>query len=533
MEGDAMKQKISIFDSTLRDGAQARGISFSVKDRLAIMHQLDEMHVDYIEAGNPASNPKERDFFNAMENHKLKNAKLTAFGSTRRKGVAAADDAGVQLLLGANTHTVAIFGKSWDLHAEKILGATLQENLDMVYDTVKFFVDKDIEVLFDAEHFFDGYQNNPEYAIKVLEAAADGGASWLVLCDTNGGAMPFDVENATKHAAQTFNVPIGIHTHNDTGMAVANSIMAVKAGATQVQGTLIGFGERCGNATLTSVIPNLQVKMGHHCIPDKYMGQLASIARFVADVSNIPLNHKMPYVGRDAFSHKGGMHIDGVQKVQKSFEHINPELVGNERSFLLSEVAGRSALVHKLQDTYPELTRQSPEITELTETLKQMENEGYQFEGAESTFEVMISKKLGKNKTYFEIEHYKVIDESDNDEDGITAYAIVKIKINGQMKMAAAEGNGPVNALDQALRDALKGFYPTLGNAHLTDYKVRVLNSTAATAARVRVLIESTDGKNQWTTVGVSENIIEASMRALVDSIEYKLMKSEGKDDAQ
>jgi 2-isopropylmalate synthase len=528
-----MKQKISIFDSTLRDGAQARGISFSVKDRLAIMHQLDDMHVDYIEAGNPASNPKERDFFNAMENHTLKNAKLTAFGSTRRKGVAPADDAGVKMLLGANTQTVAIFGKTWDLHVEKILGATLEENLEMVYDTVKFFVDKDIEVVFDAEHFFDGYKNNPDYAMKVLEAAVHGGSSWLVLCDTNGGAMPFEVANATQKSVERFSVPIGIHTHDDTGMAVANSIMAVKGGATQVQGTLIGFGERCGNATLTSVIPNLQLKMNYQCIPDQYINQLTSIARFVADVSNISLNQKMPYVGRDAFSHKGGMHIDGVQKVQKSFEHINPEKVGNERSFLLSEVAGRSALVLKMQKTYPELTRKSPEITELIETLKQMENEGYQFEGAESTFEVMISKKLGKNKIYFEIEHYKVIDESDNDEDGITAYAIVKINIHGQNRMAAAEGNGPVNALDQALRNALKEFYPALENVHLTDYKVRVLNSTAATAARVRVLIESTDRKQQWTTVGVSENIIEASMRALVDSIEYKLMTDEEKKNAE
>jgi len=403
----------------------------------------------------------------------------------------------------------------------------------MVYDTVKFFTDKGIEVVFDAEHFFDGYKHNSDYAMKVLEAAAQAGSSSLVLCDTNGGSMPYEVKKATEHACGLYQIPIGIHTHDDCGMAVANSVIAVEVGATQVQGTFIGFGERCGNAALSTVIANLQLKMGMECIPDEQIKKLTSNSRYVADIANIALNVKMPYVGRDAFSHKGGMHIDGVQKIAQSFEHIDPESVGNERSFLLSEVAGRSALVHKMQETFPELTRNSPEVTSLTNELKLMEAEGYQFEGAESTFELMVSKYLGQHEPYFFIEHFKVIDESDNDKNGITAYAMVKLTVDGETTLSAAEGKGPVHALDNAIRSALKVFYPSLADAHLTDYKVRVLNSNAATAARVRVLIESTDGESQWTTVGVSENIIEASMKALVDSIEYKLMTDVGGKNAK
>ena len=410
------------------------------------------------------------------------------------------------------------------MHVTDVLGATLEENILMVSETIAYFKSKGKEVVFDGEHFFDGYKANPEYAMSVLEAAYKGGADTLVLCDTNGGCLPFEVEKITKLVVETFDVTIGIHCHNDCGLAVANSVMAVNAGARHIQGTLIGFGERCGNACLTTLIGDLQLKMGFDCIPENMLKEITVTAHRVAELANITLDEKLPYVGFDAFAHKGGMHIDGVSKVQNSFEHINPSQVGNHREFLLSEVAGRSALVNKLQTQYPLLTRDAKETHELMQQLKVLEQNGYHFEGAESSFELIVKRYLEKYKPYFKLEHFKIIDESTGgSEGGLTSYTVVKINVNGQQKVSAAEGKGPVNALDKALRGALQEFYPQLLSIHLVDYKVRVLDTTAATEARVRVIIETTDGVNSWSTVGVSTDVIEASLIALQDAIEYKL----------
>jgi len=521
----ATKEKIWVFDSTLRDGAQARGITFSMADRINMMDLLDEIGVDYIEAGNPASNPKERAFFEKVKSSNLKNAKLTAFGSTRRKKIKPEDDPGVLATLAANTPVVAIFGKSWDLHVTEVIRAELEENLEMIYDTVKFFKDRGIEVVYDAEHFFDGYKNNPEYAMKTLKAAVDGGADSLALCETNGGALPMLITEATKRVCDTYDVMCGIHCHNDGEMAVANSLLAVERGARQIQGTFLGFGERCGNACLTSLIANLQLKMGFDCIPEASMKQLYTKAHEAAEIANLTLDEKMPFVGRDAFAHKGGMHIDGVNKVSHSFEHVNPESVGNKRTFLLSEVAGQTAIVMKLSEQFPELTKGAPETKELIEKLKNLEAEGYHFEGAESSFELLVKKHLGKFTPFFHIEHFKIIDEPAlGKQEGLKAYAIVKVNVKGEDHITAAEGNGPVNALDKALRAALMNFFPQLSKVHLVDYRVRVLDSYHETDATVRVMIDSTDGSTSWTTLGVSSDVIEASLQALIDSIEYKLM---------
>ena len=520
-----MQKKISIFDSTLRDGAQAEEISYSAEDKMKIVKALDRLGVDYIEAGNPVSNPKDLEFFNQYKNSKLTHAKLTAFGSTRRKGMKVEDDINIRSLLEASTPTIAIFGKSWDFHVKYVLKAPLEENLKMIKETVSFLKEKGKEVIFDAEHFFDGFKSNSKYAMKTLQAAVEAGADWIVLCETNGGAFPDEIYEITKIVTQKFSVPLGIHCHNDSGMAVANSIMAVKAGVLQVQGTLIGFGERCGNANLSTIIPNLQLKKGYKCIPKNQLNKLRTTALYVAEVSNIALNTRFPYVGKSAFAHKGGMHIDAVLKSTQSFEHINPEEVGNERRFLMSEVSGRSTILKKIQKVNPSLQKDSEETKQIIECLKKLEHDGYQFEGAESSFELMARKHLGKYKPFFHLDSFKVIGEHSVQDGGINSSAILKIEVEGKKKITAAEGNGPVNALDRALRKALETFYPELRNIRLTDFKVRVLNPNKATAAKVRVLIESTDGKDIWTTVGVSTDIIEASFIALVDSIEYKLLK--------
>ncbi len=516
--------KVDIFDSTLRDGAQAEGISFSVEDKVKIVKALDQLGVAYIEAGNPGSNPKDLEFFKRVERLDLKQAKLTAFGSTRRRDSRVEDDNNVQSLLTANTPAVAIFGKTWDFHVTDIIKTTVDENLSMIQDTIHFFKQKGKEVIFDAEHFFDGYKSNPAYALKALEAAIAGGADCLVLCETNGGAFPSEVYEITKKVVESFSVPVGIHCHNDCGMAVANSIMAVEAGASHVQGTYIGFGERCGNANLSTIIPNLQLKKGYDCIPKEQIQNLTSVARLMAEIANITLDERDPYIGNSAFAHKGGMHIDGVNKASHSFEHINPELVGNERRFLMSEVSGRTTILSKIQKVNPTLTKDSQETQMIMDRLKELEHMGYQFEGAESTFELVIRKQLGKYKPFFELEHFKIIGEQPSQSE-YSSSALIKVKVDGKCEITAAEGDGPVNALDKALRKALEVFYPELSKVHLTDYKVRVMDTQAATAAKVRVLLESTDGESIWSTVGVSTDIIEASWIALVDSIEYKLIK--------
>lgn len=519
-------KSIKLLDSTLRDGAQAEGISFSVSDKLKILKTLDKMGIHYIEAGNPGSNPKDLEFFQEAEKLNLEQAKLSAFGSTRRWGIEAADDQNVQSLLTANTPVVVIFGKSWDFHVTDIIRTTLDENLAMIHDTIAFFKEKGKEVIFDAEHFFDGYKNNPAYAVKTLEAAIKGGADSLVLCETNGGALPMEVFEITKTIVERFpETEIGIHTHNDSGMAEANSLMAIEAGATHLQGTFIGFGERCGNATLAILIPTLQLKKKCTCIKDIALANLTRIARRIAEIANVTIPHGMPYVGKSAFTHKGGMHIDGVSKNSASFEHIDPELVGNERRMLMSEVAGRSMVLKRIHKVSPELTKDSPETKAIISKLKELEMEGYQFEAAESSFDLVIKKHLGKYNPFFELDHFKVIGEQPPLQKGMSSTAVIKINVSGNDETTAAQGDGPVNALDRALRKALEVFYPVVGVVHLTDYKVRVLNSRDASAARVRVLIESTDGVNSWTTVGVSTDIIEASWKALVDSIEHKLMQ--------
>lgn len=517
-------KKILIYDSTLRDGAQAQGISFSVEDKIKLVEKLDKLGINYIEAGNPGSNPKDLEFFERIKNMNFRNAKVIAFGSTRRVNISADEDANVNSLLMAGTPAVAIFGKSWDFHVTDILKTTLDENLKMIYDTILFFKNKNKEVVFDAEHFFDGYKANPEYAMKSLKAAFDAGANSLCLCDTNGGSFPNEVYDITRKVVNEFKVDIGIHCHNDTGMAVANSIMAVQAGAVQIQGTLNGFGERSGNANICSIIPNLQLKSGYLCIPPENMRQLTAIARFASEIANVIHDERAPYVGRNSFAHKAGMHADAVNKNTTAYEHISPESVGNERVFLLSEVAGRSAVLNLINHIDNTLTKDSPETKLILEKLKEMEFKGYQYEGAEGSFELIIRKVLGRYESFFELKEFKVV----VNEPSVTtanSSAMIKISVGDQEEITADEGDGPVNALDKALKKALVRFYPQVMDMKLTDYKVRVLDSKSATAAQVRVLIESSDAGEVWTTIGVSTDIIEASWYALIDSIEYKLLK--------
>jgi len=455
----------------------------------------------------------------------LNKDKLIAFGSARRAKINVAEDSNVISLLKVDTPAVAIFGKSWDFHVVDVLKTTLEENLKMIGDTVAFFKSKGKEVVFDAEHFFDGYKANPEYALEALKAAYDAGADCLCLCDTNGGTFPHDIFEITSKVVNMFSgIIIGIHCHDDNGMAVANSIMAVQAGAKQVQGTINGIGERCGNANLCTIIPNLQIKLDYNCIPDEKLKELTPTARFISEIANIIFDEKSPYVGGNAFAHKGGMHIDAVYKNPVSFEHINPELVGNSRKILMSEVSGRSTILQKINEVDPTLTKDSSETKAIIDKLKELEYEGYQFEGAESSFELVIRKMLGKYKPSFELKDFKVIVNEPAGK-AVNSSAMIKIKVDNQEEITAAEGDGPVNALDNAVRKALERFYPQIREMKLTDFKVRVLDSESATAAKVRVLIESTDGKNVWTTIGVSTDIIEASWKALVDSIEYKLSK--------
>ncbi len=520
-----MQQKqVIAYDSTLRDGAQAQGVSFTVEDKLKIVQKLDDLGIGYIEAGNPGSNPKDLEFFDRVASLQLKHTKIIAFGSTRKPNISASVDGNLQSLLLANTPAVAIFGKSWDYQVTDILRTSLDENLKMIADSIAFLKAQAKEVVFDAEHFFDGYKANADYAFASLEAAADAGADVLCLCDTNGGTFPNEIFEITQQTVARFpKVQIGIHCHNDCEMAVANSVAAVQAGATQVQGTINGIGERCGNANLVSIIPNVQLKLGLACIPEQNMQALAETARYVNEVANMPFNEKAPYVGNDAFAHKGGMHIDAVNKNPISYEHINPTQVGNERHILVSEVAGRGALLKKLQQIEPSLTKDSPDTIRVLEQLKTLEHEGYQFEGAESSFDLLMHKLLGKFEPFFSLKQYNV-SIFEPSADGFNSSASIHINVNGKDANATAQGDGPVNALDKAMRKALEQFYPAINEIKLVDYKVRVLDSSQATAAKVRVIIESTDQLQSWTTIGVSTDIIEASWLALKDALEYKLL---------
>ncbi|HOU10773.1 MAG TPA: citramalate synthase [Clostridiales bacterium] len=519
--------KIEVFDSTLRDGAQSEGISFSVSDKLNIVKTLDNFGVDYIEAGNPGSNPKDIEFFQKAAGMKLGHARLCAFGATHRKNTAVEDDENIRSLLEAGTQSVAIFGKAWDIHVEKILKATLKENLALVSETVAFFKSRGREVIFDAEHYFDAAKNNHAYALKVLEAAFKAGADVLCLCDTNGGASPMEVRDFTREVCELYpGARVGIHCHNDTGCAVASSMLAVEAGAVQVQGTFIGIGERCGNADLSVLIPNLQLKGGYRCVE----GDLTSLTDTVlklSEIANLVLPGNKPYTGASAFAHKGGMHIDGVYKLPVSFEHIDPAAVGNKRRFLMSEVSGRTTVLKKLETIAPEIGKDSPQTAEIVKRIKQLEHEGYQFESADASFELLVLGVLGRFKEHFRLCMYRTSGEFPSPDGDKSASAILSIEVGGKVETSAAMGNGPVNALDIALRKALSVFFPELSKVHLTDYKVRVLTAEKASAAKVRVLIESTDGTDTWTTVGVSTDIIAASWKALTDSIEYLLNKKE------
>ncbi len=516
---------IEIFDTTLRDGAQGEGISFSLEDKLNIAQKLCKLGIAFIEAGNPGSNPKDMEFFRRAGELELGQTQLVAFGSTRKKDTPVERDEGCAALLSAGTRWVAIFGKSWDLHVRDVLRTTLPENLRMIRDTVSFLKEQGRQVVFDAEHFFDGYKSDPDFARQAVLAARDAGADRIVLCDTNGGTFPEEIGRITQEMVELLGVPVGIHAHNDTGCAVAAAMAAVEAGASQVQGTYIGFGERCGNTNLSTIIPNLQMKKGYRCIPEDKLVRLGKTARYIAQVTNLVLSPNMPYVGRSAFAHKGGMHVDGVAKNTLSFEHITPESVGNRRQILLSEFAGRTAIAGKIAALDSSITRDSQVTAELIEKLKGLEYQGFAFESAAASFELFALKQLGKYRPAFDLEYFKTLGEQPAVNVERCCSAIVKVRVGESIEMTSAEGDGPVHALDIALRKALEVFYPCLSQVRLIDYKVRVMEGHRATAAIVRVLIESTDGVSTWTTVGCSADIIDASWQALRDSMEYKLMK--------
>jgi 2-isopropylmalate synthase len=519
-------EKIVIYDTTLRDGMQAEGVSFSLEDKIAIAKRLDEFGVDYVEGGYAASNPKEVQFFAEVAKLNLKNSKIVAFGNTRRANCRVSDDASLNAMLACKTQVGTLVGKSWDLHVMKVLGCSLDENLTICAESVDYLKKNGVETIFDAEHFYDGYKANPEYAMRVLEAAAEAGADALVLCDTNGGCLPDQVFEITKAVCERFTtISVGIHTHNDTDCATANSLAAVRAGARHVQGTLNGLGERCGNANLCTLIPNLVLKMNFKVLSDDKIKTLTEVSRFIFEIGNITPVMNMPYVGESAFAHKGGLHVDGLRKSKGSYEHIVPELVGNERRFLISELSGKSTVLAQLEKT--EIAEDKKLAQKILDRVQHLENEGYQFEAADASFDLLVKKIIGSYKSFFKLIKYHVTVEKRATGELVTE-ATVKLEVGGKTEHVVGEGDGPVNALDAALRKSLERFYPNIKEIHLIDYKVRIVNSKAGTAARVRVIIQSKDKTSYWGTVGVSENIVEASWQALVDSVEYKLQKDSG-----
>ena len=520
-------KKIEILDSTLRDGAQGEGISFSVQDKIHICQALDELGVEYIEAGNPGSNPKDMEFFQEMKKVSLTSSKLCAFGSTRRKDIKCAEDSNLQSLLAAGTSHVVVFGKSWTFQVTDIIKTSLEENLNMIRETCEFLRENDRSVIYDAEHFFTGYTEDRNYAMQTLKAAVDGGAEVLCLCETKGGFMIDECRKAVSDVVKTFGkqVKIGIHTHNDSGLAVANSLIAVQEGAVHVQGVLLGFGERTGNANLSTIIPDLQCKMGYECIPQENIQKLTSICKRVSEITNISMNSQLPYVGSSAFAHKAGMHIDAVLKNPFAYEHITPETVGNSRVFLMSEVAGRSTIMEKIQKFAPNIQKSDPIVKEIIAKMKELEFQGYQFEGADGSFELLVRKMIGQYQPFFKLHYYQTNGSFPRPEEGVCSCAQIKVEVDGQIEITAGEGDGPVNALDIALRRALERFYPAVAKIRLVDFKVRVLDGKSATASKVRVIIESSDGDASWTTVGVSADLIQACWIALCDSFEYKLIR--------
>ncbi len=526
-----MKKNILLYDTTLRDGGQAEGIAFSLPDKLRIADRLDRIGIHYIEGGWPGSNPKDMAFFREIKNYPLRQARVVAFGSTRRAGVSVKKDPNVISLLEAGTPAIAVFGKSWLLHVTDVLRTSPETNLEMIGDTVSYLKSKGKELVYDAEHFFDGYQDDPEYALATLKAAADGGAEYLVLCDTNGGCLPEEISEITNVVGKSFALPLGIHTHDDSGLATANTLAAVRAGAVMVQGTINGYGERTGNANLCSIIPNLVLKMRLPALSRPRLRKLGDLSRFVDEMANITPNPRAPFVGESAFAHKGGMHVDAVRKNPRTFEHIQPEQVGNRRRVLVSELSGKSNVILKAIEFGVDLDKETPETARVLAELKRLGEEGYDFEGADASFRILLQKAMGKHKDFFKLEGFRVIVEKRKNQPPLSE-ATVKIRVGEKSELSAGEGDGPVNALDNALRKVLLRFYPEIREVRLADFKVRDLDASAGTAAKVRVLIQSRDQQDIWGTVGVSQNIIEASWQALVDSVDYKLLKQKKKKPA-
>jgi 2-isopropylmalate synthase len=518
-----MKPEVELYDTTLRDGSQGEGINFSALDKLRIAERLDAFGIQYIEGGWPGSNPKDLEFFKQAARRKWKSAQIAAFSMTRRKAMAVENDDLMRQILEAETPVVTIVGKTWLLHVHEVLRAKPEENLAMIGDTVKFLKDQGKTVFYDAEHAFDGFKDEPEYALATWQAAEKAGAERIILCETNGGCLPEDVARIVAFARSKLSVPIGIHTHNDGGLGVANALAAINAGATQVQGTINGYGERTGNCNLTTLMPLLQLKMGRRVIPAKMMPKLRELSEFVDEIANVRHDPRQPWVGQTAFAHKGGMHVHAIDRVACSYEHVNPEAVGNCRRVLISDMSGRSNILMKAAELGFKLQPDAPETRAITAEVKRLENEGYEFEAAEGSLALLIRRLFKQGESPFKIEGYHV--SIRRDKAISVCQASVKVLVDGETEHTIAEGHGPVNALDSALRAALVKFFPQLKKVQLDDYKVRILDSTSGTSARTRVLIESTDGKDSWGTVGVHENIIEASLQALSDSLEYRLSK--------
>ena len=542
--------QIWIYDTTLRDGSQREGLSLSLEDKLRIARELDQIGIPFIEGGWPGANPKDVQFFWQLKEEPLTQAEVVAFCSTRRPNIAAADDPMLQAILAAGTRWVTIFGKSWDLHVTEGLKTTLDENLAMIQDSIEYLKSQGRRVIYDAEHWFDGYKHNPEYALKTLRTALNAGAEWLVLCDTNGGTLPQEIARIVRGVAEELKVgrlnvegseqpanfqpstqsnlqpQLGIHTHNDSDTAVANALASVMEGVRMVQGTINGYGERCGNANLCSLIPNLQLKLGYRCIEDEQLARLAQTSRLISEVVNLAPDDHAPFVGRSAFAHKGGIHVSAVERNPLTYEHIEPEQVGNQRRIVISDQSGLSNVLAKARSFGHELNKQDPTCRQILERLKDLESEGYQFEAAEASFDLLMRDALGYRQQFFELKGFQVHCDMLQSISGdySNALATIKVTVNGKDILEAAEGNGPVSALDAALRKALQNFYPEIAQFHLTDYKVRILDSGAGTSAKTRVLIESSNGQKRWTTLGVSSNILEASYQAVVEGIEYGLL---------
>ncbi|MCG2795989.1 MAG: citramalate synthase [Actinomycetia bacterium] len=514
---------VFIYDTTLRDGAAREGLTFSLEDKLKILRHLDAFGIHYVEGGYPASNPKDQEFFDAASQLKLETAKLVAFGSTRRALISASRDKEMRALVKSGAKAACIFGKSWDFHVETALRISLDENVYMIEESVKYLKKKELEVIFDAEHFFDAFKENPRYALQTVEAAADAGADWVTLCDTNGGTLPHEVAGIVREVREKVSAPLGIHAHNDCECAVANTLTAVREGARMVHGTINGYGERCGNANLCSVIPDLVLKMSVDCISRERLANLTELSHFVSEVVNLTPDAHQPFVGLSAFAHKGGIHASAVTKEARTYEHVRPDLVGNIQRIVVSELSGKSTLIMKAKEMDIDLEGESNKLSEILKKIKQLEHVGYQFEAADGSFEILVRKTMGTHKRFFRLESFRVIMEKREDGKVMTE-ATVKIHVGGRRLIATAEGNGPVNALDRAIRLAIVRSFPAIKDIELTDYKVRVLDEKKGTAAVTRVLIETSDGEKSWGTIGVHENIIEASWEALVDSIEFGLI---------